>query len=94
VPVALAALTNGGHTATIRGMIWHQGESDGSNTEYADDLAALSPRFAPLLASPISRSHRGTRARSAAAGTDGGAGGDGGRGGGGPVRPAGVVDGF
>jgi hypothetical protein len=41
VPAALQSLTNAGHTATLRGMIWHQGESDGGNTNYAADLAAF-----------------------------------------------------
>ncbi len=41
VPAALQSLTNAGHTATLRGMIWHQGESDGGNANYAADLAAF-----------------------------------------------------
>nr|MCU0780109.1 InlB B-repeat-containing protein [Akkermansiaceae bacterium] len=41
VPEALAALTANGDTAEIRGMFWHQGESDGSNPTYQSDLAGF-----------------------------------------------------
>jgi iduronate 2-sulfatase len=33
VEAATTALAEGGHTGTIRGMIWHQGESDGSRVD-------------------------------------------------------------
>lgn len=39
VPAALAALAAGGNSYTIRGMIWHQGESDGGNPTFEADLA-------------------------------------------------------
>jgi hypothetical protein len=39
VPAALATLTAGGNSYTIRGMIWHQGESDGGNPTFQADLA-------------------------------------------------------
>ena len=38
VPEALAALTAGGDTVNLRGMFWHQGESDGGNPTYQADL--------------------------------------------------------
>jgi hypothetical protein len=38
VPAALAALATGGNSYTIRGMIWHQGESDGGNPTFQADL--------------------------------------------------------
>ena len=38
VPEALAALTAGGDTVNLRGMFWHQGESDGGNPTYQSDL--------------------------------------------------------
>ena len=38
VPAALAALAAGGNSYTIRGMIWHQGESDGGNPTFDADL--------------------------------------------------------
>lgn len=41
VPEAMAALTAGGDTAEIRGMFWHQGESDGGNPTYQNDLIAF-----------------------------------------------------
>ena len=38
VPQALATLTNAQDTVTLKGMIWHQGESDGSNVDFSSDL--------------------------------------------------------
>lgn len=38
VPEALSALTAGGDSVNLRGMFWHQGESDGSNPTYQADL--------------------------------------------------------
>ena len=39
--LALAALEANGDTGIIRGMIWHQGESDGGFNSYVDDLEEL-----------------------------------------------------
>ncbi len=41
VPEALAALTADGSAINLRGLFWHQGESDGSNPNYESDLAAF-----------------------------------------------------
>ena len=52
VPAALAALAAGGNTCTVRGMIWHQGESDGSNPTFATDLAAFIDAARAFLGRP------------------------------------------
>lgn len=52
VPEALAALTASGDTAEIRGMFWHQGESDGSNPTYQNDLAGFIAACRTLTGKP------------------------------------------
>lgn len=38
VPQAIATLTNAGHSVTLRGMVWHQGEADRDNDDFQSDL--------------------------------------------------------
>ena len=52
VPEALAALTAGGDTVNLRGMFWHQGESDGSNPTYQADLVEFIAAVRSLVGTP------------------------------------------
>jgi autotransporter-associated beta strand protein len=52
VPEALAALTANGDTAEIRGIFWHQGESDGGNPTYQTDLIELIAAVRSLAGNP------------------------------------------
>jgi uncharacterized repeat protein (TIGR02543 family) len=52
VPAAMAALTATGDTAEIRGMFWHQGESDGSNPTFQSDLVELIAACRTLTGKP------------------------------------------
>lgn len=52
VPEALAALTANGDTAEIRGIFWHQGESDGGNPTYQADLVAFIAAVRALTGKP------------------------------------------
>jgi len=52
LPEALAALTAGGDTAEIRGMFWHQGESDGSNPTYQSNLVEFIAAVRTLTGRP------------------------------------------
>jgi hypothetical protein len=52
VPQAMAALTATGDTAEIRGMFWHQGESDGSNPTFQSDLVEFIAACRTLTGKP------------------------------------------
>lgn len=52
VPEAMAALTANGDTAEIRGIFWHQGESDGGNPTYQNDLMELIAAVRSLTGKP------------------------------------------
>ena len=52
VPEALSALTAGGDTVNLRGMFWHQGESDGSNPTYQADLVEFIAAVRSLVGRP------------------------------------------
>ena len=52
VSEALAALTAGGGRVNLRGMFWHQGESDGSNPDYQDDLVEFIAAVRTLTGKP------------------------------------------
>jgi len=52
VPEAMAALTASGDTAEIRGMFWHQGESDSTNPTYQSDLVEFIAACRTLTGNP------------------------------------------
>lgn len=52
VPEALAALTADGSAVNLRGLFWHQGESDGSNPNFESDLAAFIATVRSFLGEP------------------------------------------
>ena len=52
VPQALQTLTNAQDT-TIKGMIWHQGESDAGNADFEDDFTLFVDEVRSFLGAPI-----------------------------------------
>ena len=52
IPEALQTLTNSFDTATLRGMIWHQGESDAGNADFQADLTRFLQATRDLVGDP------------------------------------------
>ena len=52
VPRALQTLTNAQDTVTLKGMIWHQGEADGANPDFKDDLKLLLNAIRTFVGNP------------------------------------------